>query len=196
MEDNTGNSVTQQTNEYLSEGFSFYAQRDAQVADMESKKIAYLESKMDYSQPDSILRVYEKAIQDRVFRSPVGLVYLKSLQDYLQQQELEGKKIPPIPPYMTYVSEAREATAPARRRIQPSVKQEKKSAALPLSIILNILLVAAIIAMFLISFNAEQPNILNYERVLTDRYAAWEQELTQREQAVREKERALLMETE
>lgn len=197
MEQDRDNSYQQQDGEYFAEGFSFYAQKDAQAAELESRKIAYLESKMDYNQPESILRVYEKAIQDRVFKSPVGLVYLKGLQDYLLQQPLpEGTRIPPVPPYMTYVSEARENGSPARRRVQAPVKKEKKSSALPVSIILNILLVLAIMAMFVITLNAERPNILNYERVITDRYAAWEQELTQREQEIRQKERELIMETE
>jgi hypothetical protein len=50
------------------------------------------------------------------------------------------------------------------------------------------------IAMFSIALNANQPNILNYEKVLTNNYASWEQELTEREQAVKEKERQLNME--
>lgn len=34
----------------------------------------------------------------------------------------------------------------------------------------------------------EFTNILNYENAILNKYAAWEQELTAREQAVREKE--------
>ena len=45
--------------------------------------------------------------------------------------------------------------------------------------------------MFAITLNADQPNVLNYEKVLTDRYASWEQDLTEREQVIREKEREL-----
>ena len=39
-------------------------------------------------------------------------------------------------------------------------------------------------------------NILNYEKAVTDRYASWEQDLTEREAAVREKERELRIGTE
>ena len=56
------------------------------------------------------------------------------------------------------------------------------------SAILNVLLVLAIAAMFYISFASEQPNIFNYEQVLTNKYASWEQELTQWEKELREKE--------
>ena len=47
---------------------------------------------------------------------------------------------------------------------------------------------------FVITLNSDQPNILNYERNLQNKYASWEQELTQREQTVREKERELHIE--
>ena len=57
--------------------------------------------------------------------------------------------------------------------------------------ILNVMLALAIVAMFVISFVSDQPNILNYERAITDKYASWEQELNQREQTIRDKEREL-----
>ena len=68
------------------DGFCFQTEQDAELADLERKKIAYLESKMDYSNPDSILRIYEKAIQDNIFKTPVGFFYLKHLQEYLLHQ--------------------------------------------------------------------------------------------------------------
>ena len=45
--------------------------------------------------------------------------------------------------------------------------------------------------MFTITIRSDNPNILNYKRVITDKYAQWEQELTERENAVREREREL-----
>ncbi len=83
---------------------------------------------------------------------------------------------------------------PTHTRIKPADQKKEKSQLFHVSIVLNIALVVAVIAMFIISLNSEQPNILNYEKALVDRYAGWEQELTEREQAVREKERQLLSE--
>ena len=53
------------------------------------------------------------------------------------------------------------------------------------------MLFRSIIAMFYISYVSEQPNVINYERALTSKYASWEQELTEREQVIRETEREL-----
>ncbi len=173
------------------EGFTFYTERDAQLAMQEQKKIEYLEKRMDYNNLESILQIYKKAVWDRIFKTPVGLFYLKNLQQFLlEQQELAGRNIPAIPLYVTFDGEIRENLTVTRNRIEPS-KKKKQSNALPLSILMNIALVVAVIVMFVITLNSDQPNILNYEKALTNRYAGWEQELTEREQVIREKEREL-----
>lgn len=172
------------------QGFSFYTDKDADMATLEQKKITYLEERMDYSQPDTILKIYDKAIHDRVFKTPVGFLYLKKLQEYLLGQEsIDSEQITPIPLYQSYTGEIRESANPAKSRVKPSEKKDgEKASKLTISVILNGLLVVAVIAMFVIAMKADQPNILNYEKVITNRYATWEQELTEREQAVREKE--------
>lgn len=174
------------------EGFMFVSEQDARLAVQERKKIEYLEARMDYSRPEHILAVYEKAIRDRVFKTPVGVQYLKRLQTYLlEQTETKGEEIPPIPLYMTYCAELRESSSPAQQRVRPSEKKQRNSHAFPISVILNVLLVIAVVSMFYILLQSNQPNILNYKRVLVNQYAAWDQELDQREEAIRQKEREL-----
>ena len=45
--------------------------------------------------------------------------------------------------------------------------------------------------MFVITMNSDSDNILNYKRNVTNRYSAWDEELTEREKAVREAEKRL-----
>lgn len=176
-------------NNRIAEGFAFYTDKDAVLATQEQKKIEYLEARMDYSNPESVLKLYVRAIRERIFKTPVGMMYLKHLQQFLLEQEgINQEEIVPIPMYVTFDSEIREQTNPAKKRVQPSQKKSKKSNALPVSIILNIALIGAVIAMFVITLNSNQPNILNYEKNLVNQYSSWEQELTEREQIVREKE--------
>ncbi len=175
---------------YKAEGYSFYTERDAALAENERRKVEYLEARLDYNQPESILRIYKKAIEERVFKSPVGLLFLKNLQMYLlDQTEINSEEVDAIPLYVSFEGEFREAPSPARSRVKPEApKPKKKSAALPVSIILNIGLAIAVVAMFAVALNADQPNILNYENVIQNKYATWEQELTEREREVRQKE--------
>jgi hypothetical protein len=45
--------------------------------------------------------------------------------------------------------------------------------------------------MFVITMNSDSDNILNYKTNVTNRYSAWDEELTEREKAVREAEKRL-----
>lgn len=63
-----------------------------------------------------------------------------------------------------------------------------------ISTILNVVLALAVVGMFAITLKSDNPNILNYEKQIINKYASWDQELTEREQAVREKERQLQIE--
>lgn len=180
----------QDAGRYIAEGYSFYTERDAALAVNERKKVQYLEARLDYQKPETILRVYKKAVADRIFKSPVGLLFLKKLQQYLLDQPgIDADDVDAIPLYVSFEGEFREQSNPVRNRVKPAEKEQpKKSFALPISIITNIGLAVAVIAMFYIALKTDQPNILNYERTLTDRYASWEQELTEREHAVRMRE--------
>lgn len=175
-------------------GYTFLTEKDAQLARTEEQRIEYLEARIDYTSPESIRYVYEQTIQERLFKTPVGLRYLRKLREFLiARPEIEPGDIMDIPLYMTFDGELRGFANPARSRVTPSKKRDidKEKARFTLSVILNVLLAIAIAAMFYISYVSEQPNVINYERAITSKYASWEQELTEREQAVREKEREL-----
>lgn len=177
-------------------GYIFYAEADAKLARAEEQKIKYLEERVDYSMPDSIKYIYEKAIQDHIFRTPVGLRYLKHLQDFLMgHPEIDPQSIVAIPLDITFSGGRREQARSAGEKASGrSNEADKQKSAFIISVISNVLLALAICAMFAISFKSDQPNIFNYERALRDKYASWEQELTEREQVIRNKELELKLE--
>lgn len=179
------------------DGYHFYTIEDAEIAAEEQKRVEYLSKRLNFSNPVSVYQVYEKLVQERMFKTPVGLTFLKRLQNFLMESpSIDNTKISPISLNVVFNGGIREQGNRTRQRIQPSQKKDKKVPVLAISVILNLMLVAAVIAMFGIAVTADEPNILNYERAITNRYASWEQELTEREQAVREKERALEIEVE
>lgn len=175
----------------VNNGYLFQTKKEMQLAESEQKKIDFLESKIDYDRPEMVLRFYEKAITDKVFRGPVGIAYLKKMQNYLVERGIRTRDdIEPIPvlPYFG------ERVVFHNKQEKTDKKKQKTDAGelLRISIILNVALVVAVFAMYVIAFRANQPNIINYKRVLTNQYAQWEQDLTERESILKEKERALL----
>lgn len=175
-------------------GYCFAGEDDAELAKQEVKKIAYLEKHMDYTMPDKILQVYKKSIEERIFKTPVGYEYLKNMQEFLLESEnIDNREIEPIRLYVNFQPRMRKNTSPVQNRIQAPA-EKRKLRPLSISIALNIALAIAVCAMFVIALKSDNPNILNYENALTNKYSAWEQELSEREQAVRERERELNLE--
>ncbi len=170
---------TQNTQGFEAEGFSFPNQAEAKTATKEKKQVDYIESKLNYSELGQVYTIYEKAIADQIFRTPVGVIYLKHLQNYLNtHKDKLGKDIPPIP------------VRTVKNIHRPDTKQEiaKRRLGVTVSVALNVLLAMAVAFMFYVALSSDNPNILNYETALENRYATWEQQLSEREQLIRERE--------
>lgn len=177
--------------ELLVGGFLFGSRQDAELARQEMEKAAYLENRLDYDNPESVLVLYNKAIDSRIFKTPVGYRYLQQLQEYLEEKGL-GDAAKSIPLYNIFSSNLKEEVQQrtVKKRIQPSRYSGLRSN-LRKSVLLNLALLVLVILMFVISLTGSSPTILNYEKKLTDKYAAWEQELTEREASLRQREREL-----
>lgn len=183
--------------EWVVDGFQFGTQQDAELARNEQIRIERLEEKLDYGNIEIVSAVYKKALNNRVFKTPVGYEFLKKLQRILQENPLPDEEIDNIPVYGVY--SMRESANQTVERIQASRKPVKKEKpkqeffSRKTSILMNIGLLALVILMFVISTTSSQPTVLNYERVLQNRYAEWEKQLSDREQVIREKEKELLI---
>lgn len=169
------------------EEFIFTDAEDAALAMKEKKQVEYLRTHMDLSKPENTLMVYEKVNKERIFRTPIGIQYLQELRKMMIQSGISEEQIPAIWVHAEFAPELRPQTQPVKQKIVQAKREELKKR-LRFSLLLNLLLVIAVIAMFVITLKSDNPNILNYEHALQNRYAEWEQELTEREAAVREKE--------
>ncbi len=173
-----------QVDEYL-----FTTIEDANLAIEEKKKVEYLKKNMDMKVPQNVLAVYNKANRDRLFKTPIGLSYLVELRNYLLHLGVPEEKLEPVRLYANYEPHPKDRSESIKNRMIQKKKNELQKG-LRTSIILNVLLVLAVIAMFAITLNSENPNILNYEQTIQNKYATWEQELQQWESELRERERA------
>ncbi len=166
-------------------GYEFACLDDAILAQSEIKKIDYLKAHLDRGDADTVKALYDKAIDEKFFKTPVGIGFLTEMREYLiETLDYSEDEVRSIPLYMFYDTTGK---APKTKE----VKKKEHAGILFTSIVLNIALIVAVIIMFWIATHTEQPNILNYETVITNKYATWDQELTERERAVREAEREL-----
>ena len=170
--------------------FLFTTVEDAQLAQEEKKKVEYLQKHMDMKVPQNVLMLYNKANRDRIFKTPVGISYLVEIRNYLVHLGVPEEKISPVQLYANYEPKPRDRSESIRTRMIQT-KREALQKRFRWSLLLNILLVIAVIAMFVITLTSDNPNMLNYKRTLENRYATWEQELMEWESELREWERLL-----
>ena len=181
--------------------FSYPDVVSAEAALTERDKIRRLEKQLDYRRPQLVYTLYVKALEGNVFHTAEGYAYLLRIREYLEQNRanLTGE-IPGLPSDLlqddSELKDTRTRLAELKdvmKRMRTDLKRTRMGRTI--SHVVIVFLLIAVIAMMVIAGVSDNPNILNYERVLQDRYAEWEMELKEREQAVREKERALNMES-
>lgn len=172
-------------------GYRFGSVEDAKLAEAEYKKVLYFEEKLNGRGSQNILAVYDKLIDEKIFSTPVGWEYLRSLQEKLRVAGVLEEKIRPLPMYVVFAHKEQPENS-VFDRIRPTRKISKDKRYLRTSVAVNVFLAILVVAMFIITMTGDNPNILNYKKAITNQYASWEQELTEREQELREKEAELI----
>lgn len=169
-------------------GYKFATVADAETARLDAKRVKNLEDNLDYRKPQNVLLLYHKAIDTGIFQTPIGFAYLVEMQEHLERCGIPKENIRPIPLNMTFTNKT-EANRSIRRSIAARKPIDEYKGRFITSVIINFLMVAVIIGMFVICLESDSPNIVNYRRTVLNEYSEWEQELSERENALREAER-------
>lgn len=105
------------------DGFVFTDEKTAKKACQEEESIQYVKDRLDMENPRMVLEMYHKLVAEQVFETPVGLMYLKDLQNYLlMTPELADEDITAIVlPEMAGVNKPREDTAEQPKTSQDNV---------------------------------------------------------------------------
>jgi hypothetical protein len=172
-------------------GYEFLSENDAQKAEMDLSKIKVLEGRVKASRPNDIKAVYEKSIENKIFKTPIGWGYLVGLRRKLLESGFKEEDLTPIPLNVSMTRHSALDTLNVKQRIIPAEPKKSTNFKTIFSIILNIVLLILVGLMFYIATTSETDNIINYRKNITNRYSSWEQDLTDREKAVREAEKKL-----
>ena len=195
---------------FLVEGYRFFSREEAKKAERELAKVKILNEKLDEDNLQAVKSLYVKAVKQQVFETQIGITYLRNLQMHLiAEGELKPEELPlPIQYSKTTWEEENlrlredyEASlVQARNDMDTEIKKERektrqlhdKCRGLVIAVAVLVLMV---IGMFVITFTGKNENILNYKNALINKYAQWEQELSEREAQIREKEAELGIES-
>lgn len=197
--------------DYIVDGFVFHSERDAKRARRELDGVRYVRENGNLDDPQKLLQVYNRLIEQGLFETPIGIRFLKELQDKLRKTAFVSEDmITPIDtgnmliePQETKPENKEKKKGRFRRAKKEKVGSDKKddpdetgnTASDPalktrftVSLIINIALVILVGAMIVIATTTKSPTVLNYENELIDRYEEWDKELQDREEAIRQYE--------
>jgi len=152
----------------------------------EQQAVNYIRAHADLTDSVVVEKLYEQLVSSNTFRTSVGLAFLEELEQLqsgetaVQTSSMEVME-PTIKTYTKteVLAELRKVKAIQERKVQ-------------LLTVSTVILGIMVIVMLAISMTSKLPTIVNYKDMVTDEYASWEQELTNREQEVRRREQELL----
>lgn len=169
-------------------GYIFHDYREAQIASRELENVEIIRSKTDYSNKDSMLEVYNKLMERNFFKTIVGYEFLSELRHnlindgYCLDNELE-------PIAITHISvHRRDNTAEIKNLTENIEKITIIKKRLTIAVISLVILISG---MFFIAATNKNVGYINTENKILDKYAGWEEELQEREKAIRLREEEL-----
>lgn len=197
--------------ESIIDGFEFVGYEEAMRAAKEIEGVNYIRQKTNMENPYMVLQIYNKMVSQKMFETPVGYSFLKELQNYLYDSpviaddEIRPIRIEPTAVYAEELpkeekkeeeTDRLEETEKSLRKVTEKTRELRKivhaykQRCFVLSFV-SVILAVSVVAMCVIAGTGKSVTILNYENKLIDKYEAWEQELEQREAAVKERESQL-----
>lgn len=182
----------QEEKQYTVGGYTFTDKKAADAAKEEFQAINKMSSKINTKDARQVYALYNSIIDKKLFSTMVGLNYLKELQQFLYIcKEIPNNRIRPIP-----INNDVQSVLEGKREIIENqseiriLKRERNmyKSRFTTSVIINLALVVVIIAMIIITLTSKNPNIINYETNLQDKYSAWQEQLQSQEASLKARE--------
>lgn len=175
------------------DGFVFPTYKEAQIALKEQNNVSVIRERTTALDGAAVRELYIKLIEREMFNTVVGYSFLYELRHRLMTEfSYTEEELPNIelPKQMEYDRVREINQGVLENKIQQILLQKKRMA------ITIVALIFMVVAMFVIV--AVNPNVgyINTENKVLNKYSAWQEELERREQAVKEKEAELNINSE
>lgn len=178
---------------FVVNGFVFETMEAYHDAQKEAEAISYIRARSDLNNSTTLVKLYNKLIDKQTFITPVGVCFLKELYDTIIERGIISKEnLRPVPVKQV----VKKQTTVVRGFAQDTDSKSKlllsyTEGKLKKSRIVTGFLIVVIVAMFLITILGDYSPFIDADIRAQDRYASWEEELTQREKDIRQKEKEL-----
>ena len=161
----------------------------------ELEGIRYIQEKNDMHDMKTVLALYNKLSEKTLFHTQAGVAFMEDLKaKLLAAPEIDNREIAGYQEEQKKDEIKKQAAKPSeekKREIEQRIINEYRYKYYN-SLIINVILLIALVLGFFITTNSKNVNIINYENRLIDKYAAWEEQLKERESIVTEREKAAI----
>lgn len=178
------------------QGYSFSSAKEMERAKKEAESIEYTRTKIDFKNRDKLKRLYDSFIDKKTFVTPVGINFMKEIYDELSMYSVQPIQTVPVyvpldklqkgPGKLTqdFVDVVKKKNAEQEEQMQIKLRNLR---------IINVFLILLIVAMFLVVLFGKNSPLQDAEQRVLDKYASWEEQLKDREEAVTAKEQELTL---
>ena len=194
----------EKTEKYTLDEFSFSSRTEYERAQKEKETIAYITANTNMADMKALLKVYNRAVENKSFQTVIGLEFMKNIRKRLTGSGFIGEQdishVPVVMRVQKVMEKPEEKPDADTVKLQKQVEKYRsdyenaKAGSVVKNICIGVLIVV-IAAMVIITAKTKYSvftYFTDYERKmeneLIDKYETWEQELEQREQALQEKE--------
>lgn len=180
-------------NEKKIAGYSFVNEINYKEAKHEAESVEYIRANTNLTDGQMVLKLYNKLIDRKTFKTVVGYSFLKELQDIIVQQNIASREeLAGI--LIDTAAVSQKNTIEMANALEHSIEEEYKKKNKELhtkrrnSRIINVFLTVIIIIMFLINIFSDRTVFDKYKEKVTNEYAAWDEELNSREKELNKRE--------
>lgn len=173
---------------YNIDGFLFEDEATAQLAKKEEEGIRFIKERTALDNPEVVLKLYNKFLEQNLFVTPVGIRFMVELQNVLLGSPfIPREEIAPIQVSSIVVK---------KELPQETTEGEKKEGDYKkpfyVALFFAIIFALSVAGMFLITeLSGNNVNILNYRNEILNEYSTWEAELEEKEAELKEWEAEL-----
>lgn len=178
---------------YNVDGFLFEDEPTAELAKKEKEGIRYIKERTALDNPEVVLKLYNKLLEQKLFVTPVGIRFMLELQNVLLcSSMIKREEIQPIEVSSMILKKELEASdikgkspvakaKKAKKKLDEKVEGNYKKP-FYITLFFAIIFALSIAGMFIITeISGNNVNIINYRNEILDEYSEWEQQLKEKE---------------
>ncbi len=175
---------------YYIDGYAFETKEEYNLAMREQRNIVSIKGRMNSQSKESVLMIYRKLVSKELLVTPIGLEFLRELRySLINDFHMEATELPMI--HVTAHKREEKKSKEEYTANQLMKENNKLKDTLFKLRIFTFGLLIIIVGIFIMTATNPNSAYIDTENKIVNKYASWEEDLQQREKAVKDKEQAL-----